>query len=232
VGFRLLSSRFFIFLMIFIVPLGIVLPAHAAAVPSHRASCDEDFHDVMETRAWMLASREYETAQEFLEQGRDSVLLLTCHDYSFDDFEGNEIVAFEDAIDEYMVSNFPENCRTMNDVWTLSKCADFDKADFINFMAGEYQGPRSCPDPSDRTDAWDAAVAASQPAAATPAASGGMDAVVTYLERTSWLMSDDCGTVEPLDTGVKYKTSPSDASYKDEKVCVKPGCYYNGSSCE
>ena len=230
-GFRHLSARFFIFFVFLIAPLGAVSAVHAAAVPTHRASCDEDFHDVLEARAWMLASREYETAQEFLDTERDSVLLLTCHDYSFDDFENNAINMFEDAIDDYMASNFPNNCRTMNDVWTIVKCKDFSMAEFINFTDGEYQGPRSCPSPTTRTNAWDAAVAASQPAAATPAASGGMEAVVTYLERLSWLEASNCSSSDAVDTGVKY-LDVTGSTYVDEMVCLTPGCYFNGSSCE
>lgn len=231
VGLRLLSARFFIFFVFLIAPLAFVSAVQAAAAPSHRASCDEDFHEVLEARAWMLASREYETAQKYMDHA-ESVLQYTCHNYAFNDFEGNNIDQFDDALDEHITSNFgATTCKNMLSLWNLARCADFQMADFINFTAGEYQGPRSCPSPTDRTDAWDAAVAASQPAAATPAASGGMEAVVTYLDRLSWLKASSCSSSDAVDTGVVYRNL-ADSAYVDEMVCLTPGCYFNGSSCE
>lgn len=115
----------------------------------------------------------------------------------------------------------PLVCDAMNQVWLASKCEDFD-FEFLTFAemaAGDRRTlPNPCPNPADRTDYINAAIAAAFPVAG---AVGGIDDLDPYLEEMS-----SCDT-PPVQTGV-IVSSTLRPDYADA-VCIAPGCYHDGA---
>ncbi len=198
------------------------------------ASCDDDFRDVLKARAWMSAKREVETAERLILKA-DSVMEYTCH---LDRIAGDT----RTAANNFLNSNFGGNyaggmhgnggtCVDMSTIWHFLKCQDFDEVNFRTFSELGGADPRSfapaCNE-ADRANKWTTSIAAAAPAAVTPAASGGMDAVTTYLSEMTWLVAGDCQGVEPISTGVMANNTPGGGGtdYMD-KVCPVPGCYFD-----
>lgn len=217
--------RFLIF-FVFIVAVG-AFPHHAHA-QGYDASCDGDFSDVLEARAWLTAKREVETAETLILKP-DSVMEYTCYSgtgtgaWLGSNFSGNYAGATHGS---------GGTCINMGAIWDFFQCRDFTETDFRTFQELAGADPRTGPNCNEpgRNAAWTAAIAASETTAATPAAGGGMDATVAYLQPISWDNSagNRCADFEPIPTGVMADNDDEgpNVPYED-KVCPMPSCYFD-----
>ena len=119
-------------------------------------------------------------------------------------------------------------CNPMNIVWYVAKCENFDKDWWIKNSQLASVDIRTLPEPcqegfdSGRAERIATALAAAYPPPATPPQSGGVEKITHFNEH--W--QRPCGNAIP--TGVKVEIG---GSTKDDAVCARPGCRYNGSSC-
>ena len=257
-------------------------------------SCDPDFLDVMEARAWTQGKRDVETAQALLLKS-DSVLDYSCFQQRVKEVDVRAGQIFSDHLDpplplfycpsfsptdnfqptirspscgpdapgqpvltdqtldqmlqgmvltalaSYRQGNFNHAlgggdtavaagpCDVMNRVWKDLKCENLNQRpidQWLNFSTLMTTDPRTLPTPcgeTDRAQRWTAAVQASNTIAASPARSGGMDALQTYLPA---LAPGRCGA--PIFTGLTFYAQGTE--HRDA-VCVAPGCYFNGAAC-
>lgn len=146
-----------------------------------------------------------------------------------------------DALDQYRQGNYNHRmgggftnlssgpCDLMNDVWKALKCENMNQGPvdgWLSFAALSGRDPRSLPEScneADRSLRWQTALAAANPAPASPARSGGMDAMKTLLDD---LQAGRCGS--PVLTGLKVFGASGE---RDDALCIAPGCYFNGTAC-
>lgn len=136
------------------------------------------------------------------------------------------------------VPNPLAGCNPMNVVWHVLKCSDFNQNIWIRFEDLASDDIRFFPIPCDnptRESRIDAALAASYPVPASPAASGGMDLYRGFVpELTGSCAAAGSSSIpgggnSPLLTGVT--TTMTDGSTVEEAVCMQPGCHFDGSAC-
>lgn len=244
-----------------LVALGLVSAFIAPRPAFAQTTCDPDFLDVMEARAWMTSNREMEAAQKLIMKP-DSVLEYSCFNSrltrvatqaTFVNAGGgiNDIVRTPQV--EYL-QNFSHTlgggaapgspigntCNAMYAIWDLLKCDNFNKADFQTFAelgaTDRRTLPDVCPSAAARNNMWTTALAAAFPAPALPAANGGMDQVETLL---GFLDPNDCDALDPIPTGMTVMgwdlgTTPATRISWPDYICSAPGCYYdyNDDECE
>ena len=129
-------------------------------------------------------------------------------------------------------------CNPMNIVFYASKCENFDPEWWVRFEDLASDDIRILPEPctgydDGRTTLISAAIGSgsSYPGGAaypSPGASGGIDSITPYIDE----MGGACSGAgnDPIRTGVTAKYS--DGSTQQDAICVKPGCYFNGTSCQ
>ncbi len=221
-------------------------PAFSQAVP---ATCDQDFLDVMEARAWMEGKREMEVAQRLILKP-DSVLEYSCFNTRADQLQGANLfskpgrphslkILVTASLNNYL-DNFwhsygggtvsgGSGCGVMRYVWDKLKCVDFDQNMFISFSEIAGNDPRTvpeeCSEPS-RADKWNTAIAATNPAPESPPESGGIETVNLFLDR----LNPNCSNALAIPTGIEVSYAGVPGSF-EEHVCTAPGCSYDGSSC-
>lgn len=148
-----------------------------------------------------------------------------------------------DALNAYLSTNFGHTlgggtvangggfCGAMNYVWHELKCANFDTSYFMTFSELAAFDPRTRPvacGEANRTAKWNAAIAAAFPVPATPAALGGMDAVVSYNSKI--MLGASCLN-QPIPTGVIIDEDGSGPGVaRPDAVCSTPGCYYDSAA--
>lgn len=131
----------------------------------------------------------------------------------------------------YTVPALGALCNPMNVVWAASKCANFDPNWWVRLGRLPARDIRTLPDPCsepDRATTIRAALDASYPDPQPVAASGGMDAVNSFLGH----ISGGCSTPESRDaisTGIRGIYS--NGTMVDEAICINPRCSYNGTRC-
>lgn len=125
-------------------------------------------------------------------------------------------------------------CNPMQLVWMFAKCWDFPKDDFRTFLKLGVIDPRIVPsylalscNNSSRYTKW--ATNYAQANSATPGSAGGVEPVVTYVEKFD---PAECASHDPVPTGVSVfrGAPPVQQSYVDA-MCIAPGCYYDGAAC-
>tara|TARA_X000000950_G_scaffold67754_1_gene83683 strand:+ start:784 stop:1494 length:711 start_codon:yes stop_codon:yes gene_type:complete len=205
--------------------VGVIGGVNFAHAGTPTQGCVSDVRDVMTARASMGFARDVEMAEKLISISR-SVMEYSC--FSGDDYASDVVTAYRN-------DNFgTTSCNHMGVVFQASRCNNFSLSDFQTFTELEATDPRGCSSGS-RDSAWSSALTASTPAAATPAASGGMDALVTYLQQmimndtgTSDPSGGRCEDQEPIPTGVMADRDGelSDPPYED-KVCMSAGCYFD-----
>lgn len=109
-------------------------------------------------------------------------------------------------------------CESMETVWNSLRCGDFPASFFVKL---DNLPAFSC---SANAALVDANLALLNPPPATPAAMGGMDALVDYNDKIN--RDAECGSAVPIPTGVEVQIGGS--SHPDA-VCSIPGCSYDGS---
>ncbi|MFN3701435.1 MAG: hypothetical protein ACK4VI_07935 [Alphaproteobacteria bacterium] len=127
-----------------------------------------------------------------------------------------------------LVPNDAAGCNPMNIVWEASKCQNFDPRWWVTLEDLASRDIRQFPIPcapdydEEREELISAAYEASYP---PPNTSGAMD----RYESLSTRMNHDSCSASPVPTGMiaYYYDRPP----QEERVCIQPGCYFNGSSC-
>lgn len=120
-------------------------------------------------------------------------------------------------------------CNSMNIVWFTSKCQNFDPNWWVRFEDLASTDIRVFPIPclptydTDRTTNLNAAIPASYPSPALPAANGGMDRLDAHLP---WVTG---ACTSPLQTGLSVTLRGG--TVVQDAVCVQPKCYFDGSTC-
>lgn len=128
-----------------------------------------------------------------------------------------------------IAANPLSGCNPMNIVWHTAKCQNFDPNWWVRFEDISSADIRVFPIPCaplydpNRVTNLNTAIGASYPAPATPAASGGMDALDSHLPT----IRGACGG--GIDTGVNVILI--DGTVVDDAVCIQPKCHYTGTSC-
>jgi hypothetical protein len=224
-----------------------VMAQPAPAVP---ATCDQEFLDVMETRAWMEGKREMEIAQRLILKP-DSVLEYSCFNaratqlnnadlFSSPENDFSLRILVNAALSDYLEDNFNHDygggtveggggCSVMNHVWNTLRCQNFDDELFLTFADLVSTDPRNEPVPceaSARSEIWQAALAVVAPVPAIPPNNGGVESVTTFFPQ----LNPNCGASVAIPTGV-IVTRFSGTDTFEEYVCTAPGCTYNGTSC-
>jgi hypothetical protein len=127
-----------------------------------------------------------------------------------------------------LLPNPVDGCNPMNIVWQASKCQNFDPRWWVRLEDLASNDIRFFPIPCaptydrDRSTNISTAYTAAYPA---PNALGGMD----RYESLRTLMTNNSCSGTPIPTGMisyYYDRAP-----QVERVCIQPGCYFNGSAC-
>lgn len=120
-------------------------------------------------------------------------------------------------------------CGSLVHLWQVTKCTNINENMFWTFKDISTTDPRVLPCAcNSQRDEWKIAVAAANPKPADPAASGGIDAVATYLSR---MAPGACGgpdpnkSPRPIPTGVMIRIT-GQKPYPDA-VCLSPSCWYD-----
>lgn len=214
-------------------------PAWAQSVPD---TCDVNFQDLMETRAWMEAQRETEVAETLI-QKPESVLGYACITDSVNGAKGISI--FHEDISgriNSVMSGATLTCGAMADIAETMRCTDADKSKilptFDQLVSGDLRP--SCSS-SDRDNSWtqaDALVNVDPIPRALDA--GGLDAVDLQRAKNT---TNDCSNSAvfisgiDVDYNVIVSSDSEDRAFegqgqtKVDGVCLAAGCYFNGSTC-
>lgn len=244
---RINLSRFILLLFLSCSCLFMVSSSYAqsAGTPGIPQTCDPDFWEVMDARAWMEGSREMEMAQRLILKP-DSVLEYSCFDARKDQLSGglsfssgNAIsLMISGALSGYLNNNFNHSygggtanggsdCNSMQVVWDALRCHDFDDDKFLTFADLSSADPRDkpiqCP-AGNRVSLWNAALSAVYPDPARPPSGGGMEAVINY---PALMSKTSCSGVDPIPTGVMVMRG---GALVPDAVCPAIGCYFDGST--
>ena len=210
--------------------------AQTSKVPK---TCDVEFHDVLRTKAWMEAQREIEVAQTLILKP-ERVLDYSCFEERADAFAketgfGNkeDREAEADGTDGFLQKQiedafapFAIGCVSMASVWESIRCSDTDRdKHFLEFSELVSGDTRSCSN-AVRDQQWTDALALYEPADFRALNKGGTDKMATFLDN---LNPAACGSSAIVETGVVYEVG---SVKREDYICVAPGCYYNGSSCQ
>lgn len=240
-----------LFVILFSMPLPVWAQGATAVVPE---TCDAEFHDVIRTKAWMEAQREFEVAQTLI-LDQEKVLDLSCFGNSLDQTASINSFAndLEGTIDQVLDGiAFNDNCEYMADVWEFQRCQNVDKDKFFpsfeNLVTAD-QRP-SCSGSAhlaERNSNWNSAKTKYLDVVARPLAEGGLDSLDLLYEQMD---IEDCSASAKIETGVIFEGvrfvaqdvdggEGEEAEISDEgeefeiidTVCLAPGCYFNGSDC-
>ncbi len=245
-------SRFVLFLFLTCSGLFMVLPSWAqpqatAVVP---ATCDPDFWEIMDARAWMEGSREMEVAQRLILKP-DSVLEYSCFTTRANQLSGGTVFSsggnigtlVGSALNGYLTNHFSHSfgggtagggsgCNSMQVVWDALRCSNFEEGMFYTFsdlasldpVIDPRNAPVQCP-AGNRTSLWNAALTAAYPTPAIPAANGGLPIIYNY---SRFIYEISCNDIPPIPTGVMYRNRAGEL--KPDAVCPAIGCYFDGGT--
>jgi hypothetical protein len=227
-------------------------PAAAQPMP---ASCDAGVWGAISARSWLEGKREMEVAQTIILKA-DSVLEYSCFNTRMNELESFANGTFSrgigpsldsivnDVMSNYLDQNFghplaggrgvpgiPGACETIGVVSDFMRCDNIDKSKFLTLEELVNHDPRQLPYPcagGGYRDIWAAGMAAAFPVPSTPAAMGGMDDTITYL---NMLSPGSCGT-DPADlnaipTGLQVRMG---SDIYPDAVCSAPSCWYDPGS--
>lgn len=129
----------------------------------------------------------------------------------------------------YLSDNFTGmgyGCGQMQAIWTgRSQCENFNDANFLTFEELASGDLRGCGAATD--DVANALQSARNPAPEFATAS--FDAIAPQYDKTEPPGSsfvERCADIVPVPTGLKLENG------QDEKTCLSPYCYYDGSVCK
>lgn len=130
-------------------------------------------------------------------------------------------------------NNTSYNCDVMQRVWFAAKCADFIEKGHDGFFTfkeySEGNDKRELPSSCGAALAqWNTEIGRSGFAPGNTETPWVEDEPNTYSQLSD---ASECGSTQPIDTGIMVQLSGENAQPFPEKFCIQPGCYYNGSAC-
>ena len=173
----------------------------------------------------MEAQREVEVAQTILTQP-ESVLDYTCFKNNALSFAGNSVFQKNatSAVNK-VLSGVSLGCVSMANIWKTVRCGNAEKGKIFKSLDDLIAAdPRAGCSGGNRAAHWQSAAQIYYPPKFRPLNQGGYEQVDALLNKMD---PTKCSATPRVETGVVLART----KLKDG-ICVAPGCYYNGSSCQ